>query len=85
VITLSKGLPTAADQCPPAGGRAFSLEGDRRFESLVPFPPAQGAGSGRNRAPTTSQRRDRLARDDFAMILDELSWENSSRECAINS
>jgi hypothetical protein len=27
VITSSRGLPTAADQCPPAWGRAFWLEG----------------------------------------------------------
>ena len=36
MITLSRGLPTAADQCPPAGGRAFWLEGGTGGSNLVP-------------------------------------------------
>jgi hypothetical protein len=39
VITLSRGLPAAADQCPPPGGRAFWLEGEPAVR--ISFPPAE--------------------------------------------
>jgi len=67
VITLSRGLPTAGDQFPPAGGRAFWLEAGPAVRISFPPPaslshrclpclPPQRPGFCRECAPGRDQR-----------------------------